>query len=132
MSRFGLPSFKLLVAGALAAGAVAYYMGEFPDRPAKGARTTQPAVKKAVRPAKPVAQQRVPTPASRPLKAGAQPRPTQAVGVRASAKAPTPAKPAPSPEKAKANVPQRPAATLTGSIVKPPRPPADLPVAKNR
>jgi hypothetical protein len=130
MSRIGLPSFKLLIAGAIGAAAVAYYMGEFPDKAATGARTTQPAVVKAVRPDKPLSPKRTAAPASPPAKSAIQPRPTKTVGPLAPAKsisAPRSAKALPSPNAAKAVVPPRSPVALTGSIVRAPRPPETLP-----
>lgn len=133
MSRFGLPSFKLLIAGALAAGAVAYYMGEFPDRAAKGASTTQPTAGKAVRPAKPLTQQRATPPATSAAKNATQPRPTKKLGTSvAKASAPRAAKAPQATETAKPRAASRSPATLTGSIVRTPRPPEGLPTPRSK
>lgn len=127
MFRFGLPSFKLLVVGAVAAAAVAYYMGEFQDKAAKGARTTQPAaVGKTVRPAKPLSPQRAAAPASQPAKTASQPRPTKALPATG------PAKPLTAERPAEAKSVLRPPAMLTGSITRKPRPPENLPTPSKK
>ncbi len=60
MSRFGLPSFKLLIVGAVAALAYAHHKDALFDPSAEGAAKARPAASAAApRPAKPVAPQKV-------------------------------------------------------------------------
>lgn len=121
MFRFGLPSFKLLLAGIIAAGAFAYYKGEFPDMPARGAKTAQPAAVRTVRPPKPVSGGEIAGSPQRPAKPVSSPRPTKISAPRETTPAPRPA------EKFAA-----PRPTLTGSVAKKPRPPEAVPVPPAR
>lgn len=111
MFRFGLPSFKLLIAGAVAALAFAYHKGVLFDQADTGVRKTRPAAAVAPsRPAKPVPPQRVAVPTR---KAAEQERSTASKASAGGMEMP------------------RPKPLLTGAVGKQakPRPPAGIPAA---
>jgi hypothetical protein len=118
MFRFGLPSFKLLIAGAVAAAAYAYHKGLFPET-GKGDGVKRPAAAMRVPvPPKPVGPQRA-----------AKPQPAKGLVGKTGgrkveqASAPRPAKELPMPKP-----------MLTGSVTKlaKPRPPEALPASAKK
>jgi len=117
MFRFGLPSFKLLIAGAIAAAAFAYYKGELPELSKSGGGKARPeAAGQAPVPPKPVPPRKVATPV-----------PAKPVPQRASAQGAI----APTPRPVKSLAMPRPKALATGSVAKQAkRPPASVPATK--
>lgn len=109
MFRFGLPSFKLLIVGAVAALAFAYHKGVLFDPADTGAKKARPAAA-APRPARPVPPQKVAIPARK------------AAETKRNVASKTPARGMEMP---------RPKPLLTGAVGKQakPRPPANVPAA---